>query len=185
VLAAALENDTPRARAAAAQALAYVDAPEASAALRHAVQDADPWVRYFSASSLGRKADAAALPLLETLARGDRLEHVRLAAVDAIGALGGSAAAGVLGVLADAEDAALAAAALRSLGAVNDESALEPLRRARPRPTPGGDRRGAGAGAAPAVPLLRWRRPATTPTSCTRRLSGLHRIGSSRPTAAR
>src|SRR6185369_11374716 len=105
VLIEALEHDTPRARAAAAQALAHIESPDASAALRRAVAGADPWVRYFSAVSLGRQADAGALTLLETLARTDKVQHVRIAAIDAIGALGGDVAAGVLAALTASEDA--------------------------------------------------------------------------------
>ena len=127
-LARALEHDTPRARAAAAQALAYVDSPHATAA-RRAVQDPDPWVRYFSAASLGRQADATALPLLERMAQADRLQHVRISAVDAIGALGGEAAAAVLGTLTNSRTRSWRTRGTRDRQPAN-ASALEPLRRA-------------------------------------------------------
>ena len=182
VLTRALEHDTPRARAAAAQALAYVQSPQATAALRHAVQDPDPWVRYFSAASLGRQADATALPLLERLAQDDRLQHVRIAAVEAIGALGGEAAAGVLGALTDSTDAMVAHAAVRALGSVDADTALEPLRRA----LSGTDavRRAAAAdalarwGRPPAVALLRWTAAADGEPDVVRAaIAGLSRIG--------
>ena len=48
MLVAALAADTPRARAAAAQALAHAERPEALDALRRGVGDPDPWVRYFA-----------------------------------------------------------------------------------------------------------------------------------------
>jgi HEAT repeat protein len=160
VLVGALEGETPRARAAAAQALAHVESPEAARALRRGVQDPDPWVRYFSAASLGRLADACALPLLEALARNDPFPHVRMAAVDAIGVLGGDRAGGVLSALTESENPAVATAAVRALGAVNAASALEPLRRALSGPD--ALRRAAAAdalarwGGEPAVALLRW-----------------------------
>ena len=88
-------------------------------------------VRYFSASSLGRQADAAALPLLETLARGDRLQHVRIAAVDAIGASAASAASrrARQSLRRMQTTRRCASSPPRALGAVNDESALAPLSR--------------------------------------------------------
>jgi hypothetical protein len=41
-------------------------------------------VRYFSVTSLGRRADHTALPLLEKLAAGDEIPHVRRAAIEAL-----------------------------------------------------------------------------------------------------
>jgi HEAT repeat protein len=190
VLSAALEGDTPRARAAAAQGLAYVESPAATAALRRGVRDPDSWVRYFSASSLGRQTDAASLPLLETLARADEFQHVRIAAVDAIGALGGEAAAGVLAALTESEDAAVATAAVRGLGAVNTASALGPLQRA----LSGSDaeRRAVAAealaqwGGEPAVALLAWTAAADSESAVARAaIAGLRRIGNLAGPAAR
>jgi len=182
VLVAAIERDTPRARAAAAQALTYVESPEATTALRRGAQDADPWVRYFSAASLGRRADAAALPLLETLARKDELQHVRIAAVDAIGTLGGEAAAGVLCALTESGDAVVANAAVRALGAVNAASALEPLRRALAASDAAQRAAAADAlaqwGRGPAVALLRWTAAGDCEPDVVRAaIAGLRRIG--------
>jgi HEAT repeat protein len=147
-------------------------------------------VRYFSAASLGRQADASAVPLLEALARGDRLQHVRLAAVDAIGVLGGDAAAGVLGALTDTDDAVVANAAVRALGVVDAASALEPLRGAMAASDPA--RRAAAAealarwGREPAVALLRWTSAADEDPDVVRAaMAGLRRIGNGRTPAAR
>jgi HEAT repeat protein len=190
MLVGALERDTPRARAAAARALAHVESPQAVAALRWAVADDDPWVRYFSASSLGRQADAGAVPLLEALARGDRLQHVRIAAVEAIGAIGGETNAAVLGGLTESNDPVVANAAVRALGGVNAPLVLEPLRRALSAPDV--DRRMAAAealarwGREPAVDLLRWTAAADSQQDVARAaMAGLNRIGNSRTPVAR
>ena len=189
-LVTALERDTPRARAAAARALASVEGPEAIATLRRALKDPDPWVRYFGASSLGRQGDAGAVALLDALARRDRLQHVRIAAVDAIGAIGGEQAAGVLGALTESDDPVVANAAVRALGGVNAPLVLEPLRRA--LAAPGAERRMAAAEALArlaredAVELLRWTAAADADAEVTRAaMAGLHRIGNSRTPAAR
>jgi HEAT repeat protein len=189
-LVAALERDTPRARASAARSLANLDASDAIAALRRALKDSDPWVRYFAASSLGRQADADAVPLLDALARGDRLQHVRIAAVEAIGTIGGEKAAGVLGTLTESDDAVVANAAVRALGGVNAPLVLEPLRRA--LAAAGSERRMAAvealarSGREEAVELLRWTSAADAEPEVARAaMAGLHRIGNSRTPAAR
>jgi len=188
-LVAALERDTPRARAAAARALANVEGREALDALRRALSDADAWVRYFAAASLGRQADADAVPLLDTLARHDRLQHVRIAAVDAIGTIGGDSVAPVLGGLTESDDAVVANAAVRALGAVNAPLVLEPLRRA--LSAPDAERRTAAAealarwGKEPAVELLRWTSAADgRPDVARAAMAGLHKIGNGRTVAA-
>ena len=168
---------------------AHVDAPDAIAALRRAVQRSGSWVRYFSASSLGRQADASALPLLETLRANDELEHVRIAAVDAIGgarrrARGRRAACRCRGV---GGPMWRTRAVHGPLGAVSAASALEPLRRAlsgdlTPRAAPSRPRRWRAGAGEPAVALpavdggggQRSRRGARGA------IAGLRRIGSLR-----
>lgn len=189
-LIAALGQDTPRARAAAARALANVDGREALTSLRRALSDPDAWVRYFAAASLGRQADPLAVPLLDALARHDRMQHVRIAAVDAIGAIGGESVATVLGRLTESDDAVVANAAVRALGAVNAPVVLEPLRQA--LSAPDAERRTAAAealarwGKEPAVELLRWTSAADgRPDVARAAMAALHKIGNGRTPAAR
>ena len=186
----ALEHDTPRARAAAARSLAHLESPEAIAALRRGVDDADGWVRYFAAASLGRQGDAVAVPRLEALARSDRLQHVRIAAVEAIGTIGGDGAAAVLGALTEADDAVVANAAVRALGGVTGPMVLESLRQA--LAAADAERRLAAVealarcGGEQAVELLRWTAAADAQPDVARAaMTGLHRIGNSRTPAAR
>jgi HEAT repeat protein len=192
LLVTAVAQDTPRARAAAAQALAHVDAPEASDALRRAIGDADGWVRYFSATSLGRRTDASALPLLETLAATDERQHVRIAAIEAIGSIGavaGDPAAGLLARFAESDDTDEAVAAIRALGFVRSAAVHEPLRRALSASQ--ASRRAAAAdaiarwGREPAVPLLRWTAAADgDPVVIRAAIDGLSRIGNGPAPAA-
>ncbi len=164
LLVAAMAGDTPRARAAAAQALAHANHPDAVDALRRGVGDLDPWVRYFSVTSLGRQMDRASLPLLKRVAADDEAQHVRIAAIRAIGDIGVSNDADAVPLLAtfsEATDDQLAVAAARALGSVDAPSALDPLRRSLAAPQP--DRRAAAAeaiahhGGPQAVELLRWK----------------------------
>ena len=163
LLVAAMTGDTPRARAAAAQALAFADRPDAIDALRRGVADLDPWVRYFSVTSLGRQADRASLPLLKQVAADDEAQHVRIAAIRAIGDIGianDADAVPLLATFTEAPNDELAVAAARALGSVDAPSALDPLRRTLAAPQP--DRRMAAAealahrGGAQGVELLRW-----------------------------
>ena len=193
LLIAAMANDTPRARAAAAQALGHVDQPDAIDALRRGLEDLDPWVRYFSVTSLGRQADHASLPLLKRLAAEDDAPQVRLAAIGAIGDVGIASDADAVPLLAtfiQAPDDELAAAAARALGSVDAPSALEPLRRTLAAAQP--DRRVAAAeaiarrGGPSAIELLRWTAAADSNPQVTRAaIDGLIRIGvSASPHAA-
>lgn len=181
----ALDRDTARARAAAAQALAHAEGPDAGPALRQAATDPDAWVRYFSVTSLGRRGDVLALPVLEARAATDDREHVRLAAVEAIGAIGardGEAPARILEAFAESGNPDVALAAIRALGSVNSPAAHDPLRRALSAATPA--RRAAAAdaiarwGRPPAVALLRWTAATDTdPTVIHAAIAGLSRLG--------
>ncbi|HEX3703048.1 MAG TPA: HEAT repeat domain-containing protein [Vicinamibacterales bacterium] len=124
----ALAHDTPRCRCAAVQALAYVDQPGATAALLGGVADADSWVRYFSAISLGRRADLSTVPMLHQLLTADDAQHVRVAAADALGRLGGEAAADALEPFVADADTDVAIAAIHACGAVDVEAVGDALR---------------------------------------------------------
>ena len=124
--AAVLEKDTPRARAAAAQALGSVPGEGAQALLRRAAADSDMWVRYFAVSSLGRHRECSALDTLAHIAACDPAPPVRIAAIEAIGSMGGNGAFDILRpLIADEGDVGLAA--IRASGLIRSEQAVEVL----------------------------------------------------------
>lgn len=190
---AALANDTPRARAAAAQALAHAAGAAALDALRRAIDDPDQWVRYFSVTSLGRLADRASLPRLERIAAEDGAPQVRIAAIGAIGGIGvarDGTAVPMLAAFSDAADDELAIAAVRALGSVQTPEAFEALRVALSAPHAG--RRAAAAEAIarqagpPAIELLQWTAAADGDPDVVRAaIGGLSRIGTSTAPHAR
>jgi HEAT repeat protein len=131
--------------------------------LKKAAADSDPWVRYFTAISIGRRRDVSLLPLLEQLASADSARHVRVAAIEAVGAIGNAGGDGALRILtpfATADEADLANAAVRALGRLRSSAALGPLSQAMRAPDP--RRRAIAAEALTmtdhpgAVDLLRW-----------------------------
>jgi HEAT repeat protein len=126
-LAQALKNDTPRVRAAAAASMAYSDKLLAVAHLLEALNDDDPWVRYFAARSLGRHRATESTESLSGLARADKFNHVRIAALEALGRLGGEQALAVATSLIEAGDPDLVRAALAALGQMRHQQALRPL----------------------------------------------------------
>lgn len=192
-LVAALGGGTPRARAAAARALAHSGDAEARDALRRAIEDPDPWVRYFSITSLGRLVDRASLPRLERLAAEDPAQPVRLAAIGAIGDIGVTADGGavpMLAALSELPDDELATAAIRALGAVDAAAAREALKRALAAAQP--ERRVAAAealaqrGGAGAIELLQWTAAGDADPDVVRAaIEGLSRIGSGASLQAR
>jgi HEAT repeat protein len=117
---AALANDTPRNRAAAAHAAGFVDDAASDEALVHALDDADAWVRYFAAGSVARRRSIAAVPALVEHALRDSATHVRIAALRALGALEAPHLADVAAALVRDPDADLAAAALAALASAAD-----------------------------------------------------------------
>jgi len=126
-LASVLDTDTPRARAAAAQALGAVEGNDAQKLLRHAAADSAMWVRYFAASSLGRQRDRGALDLLTRIATGDPAPPVRIAAIEAIGGISADGALDILLPLI-AEDGEVGLAAIRAAGCVRTERTVAALR---------------------------------------------------------
>jgi HEAT repeat protein len=83
-LAHALARDVSRVRAAAAAAMAHVDSSRAIPCLIEALEDEDPWVRYFTARSLDRHRAAEAAATLHRIAECDRFQQVRIAALEAL-----------------------------------------------------------------------------------------------------
>jgi HEAT repeat protein len=121
VLVGALRRETPKVRAAAAGALALAEGPEVSASLIEALGDEDSWVRYFAARSLGRLQVAESADALAGLARDDRANHVRIAAVEALGSIGGERATAAITPLLDSDDPDLARVAAATLGKLRGE----------------------------------------------------------------
>lgn len=118
-------------RAAVVRALARATAVPPLPYLLAACGDRDPWVRYYAARSLCRQAAGAAEPAtlttLTTLALGDDVLPVRIAAIEALGEIGGTAAAGTLASLAADPESSVAVAALAALGTVTGEDVLPAL----------------------------------------------------------
>lgn len=119
LLLGALRSETARNRAAAAHALRFVESDGVESALVEALSDADPWIRYFSARSLGDHClGAAAVNTLLRTAAEDPTPHVRIAALSALTDVEhGSVPDLVLGLAADADEN-VAAAALGALARV-------------------------------------------------------------------
>jgi HEAT repeat protein len=119
LLAAASKKETPRNRAAAAHAMRLLDDPRISASLLEALKDADTWVRYFAAESIGdSRFGATHADALAVVARRDPAPHVRIAAITALGAVNPSHAARVSADLIDDPDDDLAVAAVSVLGSI-------------------------------------------------------------------
>ncbi len=116
----AMSSDTPRNRAAAAQAAGFADGTATEQALLRALDDADAWVRYFAAGSIGRRQIASAATALEHHALQDTATQVRIAAMHALGVLDAPHLSGVAASLIRDNDADLVAAALTALGSVSD-----------------------------------------------------------------
>jgi len=126
----ALQMDAPKAKAAAARALARVDHDDASRSLLAATTDADGWVRYFAARALGERIYLPAASRLGALAEFDPMPHVRAAAVNALAAGYSNSPAGLLERCAADPEHDVASAALAALGRIGGAGALESLRAA-------------------------------------------------------
>lgn len=125
LLNAARELD-PRTRASALRALGNTGQSEqVRAALDGALDDADPWARYYACQSLGKLGLAASLPrILGRLA--DSAGQVRMAAVEAISRIPGDEATHALISVARAEDPEVSRAAIVGVGERGDP-ALRPI----------------------------------------------------------
>lgn len=100
-LAATLMDDDPSLADAARQALEAIADPAAVTALRDALPKAKPHIQAGIAAALGRRTDAAAVPLLVPLAKSPDAA-VAIAATKALGHIGDAAALAALESLADA-----------------------------------------------------------------------------------
>ncbi|HEX6622602.1 MAG TPA: sister chromatid cohesion protein PDS5, partial [Pyrinomonadaceae bacterium] len=112
----ALRDETPKVRAAAAGAMAQAEGLEVSRCLMEALADEDSWVRYFAARSLGRRMVVESMDALAGLARDDKSNHVRIAAVEALGHVGGQSAARFVAPLVKSDEPDIVRAAVKALG---------------------------------------------------------------------
>jgi HEAT repeat protein len=122
-----LEKGTSQVRAAAAHALAQIDRSAATPYLLKAVDDPDPWVRYFAIRSIGQHRLSESLETLTQKAQTDTASHVRIAAIDSLGKLEEPRAITILASFIENVDLDLARAALKSLGQIHHADALPPL----------------------------------------------------------
>jgi HEAT repeat protein len=116
VLAGAARHASARTRASAVRALGHVRTnPASEGVLRAALEDTDPWVRYYACQSLGKLGVVAALPAI--LARlDDAAGQVKMAAVEALAALPGDAALRALAEAARSTDPDVQRAAVVGAG---------------------------------------------------------------------
>jgi HEAT repeat protein len=123
----ALRHETPKVRAAAAGALAQAEGAQVADHLMEALADEDSWVRYFAARSLGRRRAVESTDALARLAQTDKLNHVRIAAVEALGHIGGERAARFVVPLLKSNEPDLVRASVAALGRIPHPDALAPL----------------------------------------------------------
>jgi HEAT repeat protein len=128
-LVAALRRESPRNRAAAAHALRVVDDAAVAAPLIEALDDADSWVRYFAAGSLGRHHDRGVTGTLTQTALNDPATPVRIAAVQALGDAADPAVLAVVRTLLEEDDEDLACAAIAAIGRLPGDEADDLLER--------------------------------------------------------
>ena len=128
-LADALASDTPAVRAAAAAAFARVDGDGDATPLIAALEDADPWVRYFAVRSLGTFHMAEVAERVRKRLENDPAGQVRLAAIEVLGRLQPPDILPLLEPLATSSDADEARAAIRALRHVRDPLAHSAIER--------------------------------------------------------
>jgi HEAT repeat protein len=111
----ALHEESARNRAAAAHAFKMIEGADAEAALVLALQDADPWVRYFAADALCVHGRAVAINALQSVAEDDPATHVRIAALRALSALHAPTSHAIARGLLESGEDDLTSAALAAL----------------------------------------------------------------------
>lgn len=116
VLIGAAQHDSARTRASAIRALGHVTASvQTEAVLRTALDDSDPWVRYYACQSLGKLGIQAALPAIRARLD-DAAGQVKMAAVEALAALPGEDARRALAEAAGSTDPDVQRAAVVGAG---------------------------------------------------------------------
>jgi len=115
-LLAASSHDDAHARAAAVRALGQCQAEKrVTDALRNALADADPWVRYYACQSLGKLAFEPAAEAIAALLE-DKAGQVRVSAVEALSHMKGNVAFEALRHAAASNEPDMQRAALVGLG---------------------------------------------------------------------
>lgn len=116
IVAGAARHVSPRTRASALRALGHIAlSPSTEAVLRAALDDSDPWVRYYACQSLGKLRVVEALPVIRARLA-DAAGQVKMAAVEAIAALPGEAARLALSEAASSSDLEVQRAAVVGVG---------------------------------------------------------------------
>jgi HEAT repeat protein len=100
--------------------------------LKLALDDSDPWVRYFAARAAGRQRIVESLETLLRLAEFDNAMQVRIAAVDAIGQIGMESTV-LLVRLSEGPQTDLSQAASRALEAAGRRDAPDKIAKFPPR----------------------------------------------------
>ena len=119
--------DSSRTRTAAVRALGHTSGEHrAREQLRAALDDADPWVRYYACQALGRLKDDDSTPKIAGLLS-DGFGQVRVAAVEALAHLQGADAFDALTGVLTSNDVDLYRAALVALGSSKRPAALPHL----------------------------------------------------------
>lgn len=116
VLAGAARHASARTRASAMRALGHVPvSSDSEAVLLTALEDTDPWVRYYACQSLGKLGVVSALPAIRARLD-DAAGQVKMAAVEALAALPGEAATQALAAAAASSDLDVQRAAVVGVG---------------------------------------------------------------------
>jgi HEAT repeat protein len=126
----ALRTESPRTKAAAAHALRLVESADVEAGLIAALDDPDPWVRYFSADSLAAHGRADATGALAAAAEHDDATHVRIAALRSLSAIDAATSVNVARTLMASADDDLACAAIAVLAAAAETDVDDLLQQA-------------------------------------------------------
>lgn len=123
----AAQHASARTRASAMRALGHIAASaETESLLLSALEDPEPWVRYYACQSLGKLGISSALPQLVEKLR-DPAGQVKMAAVEALALTPGSAAQRALAAAASSENPDVKRAAIVGIGARNDPALRDVL----------------------------------------------------------
>ena len=116
----------PATRAAAMRAIALRGGTQALATLERALDDENPWVRYYACQGLGRASHAAAIPALVARLQ-DSSTQVRLGAIEALSSIDAPEAWNAVLAAAASSDPDQHRAALLGIGLVAREAAVPAL----------------------------------------------------------